>query len=224
MLETIFLLCAVVGGTVMVCQLVMTLLGASHDGAGDLHGDMHGDLGADHVSFDGDSSAGSHDIGHHHDTSWLFGVISFRTIVAALTFFGLGGYAAFSAGQGEAISLGIALVCGIAAMYGVYALMLAVYRLQSTGTQNIKNAVGQRGSVLVPIPPNEGGIGKIHVAMQGRLVELSAMTGHAEKLPTGARIEVVEVLGPATVRIVPIVETEDVDRETNSSETSAQTD
>ena len=202
MLETIFLFCAVIGGTVMVCQFAMTLLGAGDD--------FDTDFDAD-TGFDGDVSGDSREGGHHHDTSWLFGVISFRTLVAAVTFFGLSGYASSTAGQPPHLALIIAVVCGVAAMYGVYALMRAVYRLQSAGNQNIHSAVGQRGSVLVPVPANEEGVGKIQVTMQGRLVEFSSLTSHHEKLATGTRVEVVEVIGPSTVRIAPIVETDNSD-------------
>ncbi len=33
--------------------------------------------------------ADGHDAAHAHGSTWLFGVISFQTVVAALTFFGL---------------------------------------------------------------------------------------------------------------------------------------
>ena len=38
---------------------------------------------------------------HGHGSTWMFGVISFRTVVAALTFFGLAGLAHRSAGLAE---------------------------------------------------------------------------------------------------------------------------
>ena len=75
-METVYLVCAVVGGTVLVCQFVMTLLGLGGD---------H-DAGGDHdVAHD----AGHHEAGHDHDSSWLVGVLTFRTLVAALAFFGV---------------------------------------------------------------------------------------------------------------------------------------
>ena len=54
MLDTLFLMAAVVGGTVMVCQFLMTMLGLGDDGAdfgGD--GDIGGDVGVDVGDFDG---------------------------------------------------------------------------------------------------------------------------------------------------------------------------
>ena len=58
MLNTIFLTAAVVGGAVMVCQLVLSLLGLGEHGAA--HGHFgHGDFSADH--------AGGHYGGHDAD-------------------------------------------------------------------------------------------------------------------------------------------------------------
>ncbi|MGB6044221.1 MAG: hypothetical protein WBF93_13770 [Pirellulales bacterium] len=194
MLHTIFLICAVIGGTVLVCQFVLTLIGLGGEGA-DFDGHAGGDL---HVGADA---------GHgHHGTDWLFGVLSFRSVVAFLAFFGLAGYGSLGAGQTQPISLGIALVIGGAAMFGIYLLMRGISKLQDEGTRQINNAIGQRGSVLVPVPPNSSGVGKVHVSMQGRLEELSAMTEAAERLATGTPIEVVEVMGPQTVLVAPIIQ------------------
>ena len=49
---TLFLIAAVVGGTILVCQFALTLLGLGHDGGGLGHhmgGDFHGDA---HVGGD----------------------------------------------------------------------------------------------------------------------------------------------------------------------------
>src|SRR5437016_912426 len=88
MYETFFLVCAIVGGTLLLCQFLMSLIGFGdhHDACGDhdFHDagghDAHGDH-ADH----GDQA------GHH---TWFVGVLTFRSIVAAITFFGLGGLTA----------------------------------------------------------------------------------------------------------------------------------
>ena len=189
MLTTIFLYSAVVGTVIMVCQFAMTLLGVGDDGA-DMDADFDGD-----VSVDAD-----------HGSSWLFGVLSFRTLVAAVAFFGLGGYAALSSGQSEVVALLIAFGCGVAAMYGVYALLRGIYRLQADGTRRIDNAIGSRGSVLVPVPPGGSGVGKIQLKLQGRLVDVAAVSAGTEKLSTGTRVEVIEVLGPNTVRVERTVE------------------
>src|SRR6188768_3215085 len=74
-----FVLCAVIGGTILVCQFVLTLVGFGHDVgdmAHDVSVDMHTDALADaHGGGDGHGNESG-----HHGSSWLFGVISFRTI------------------------------------------------------------------------------------------------------------------------------------------------
>jgi len=204
MLSTIFLIAAIIGGTVMVCQFILTLLGMGHHGdvlGGDLHdGDLSGEPSG------GDSPAdGAHAHGDAHTLGdWLFGVLTLRTLVAAVAFFGIAGKAALAAGKSDNFALIVALVAGVAAMYGVYALMRAIYSLQSDGTLNIRNSLGQRGSVYIPIAGRRQGAGKLQLRMQGRLVELAAMTDHDERLATGVQVEVIEVIGPRMVLVAPV--------------------
>jgi hypothetical protein len=68
-MATFFMIFAVFGGTILICQLVLTLMGAM-DVGGDLDADG-GDAGfdADHggdVGFDADHDVGDHDLSHHH--------------------------------------------------------------------------------------------------------------------------------------------------------------
>src|SRR6476660_8625684 len=110
---TLFLIAAVVGSTILVCQFALTLLGLGHDSAGlghHLGGDFHGDahVGGDSHVF---HASGTHTDANEHDSSThLFSVISFRTLVAAIAFFGVGGRAAMSAGYAQSTSLILAMV------------------------------------------------------------------------------------------------------------------
>ncbi len=213
MLDKVFLIAAIVGGTVMVCQFLLTILGLGHhgDGLGDVHG---GDFAGGHADgLDAHSGDAAHAAAHdaHHDGAgrsigdWLFGVITLRTVVAALAFFGLTGKAMLAAGKPAGTSLGMAVAAGAAAMYGVYALMRAIYGFQSDGTFRIRSSLGQRGTVYIPIPAARQAAGKIQLKVQGRLVELAAMTTHGERLPTGTVVEVMEIIAPRTVLVAPVV-------------------
>jgi membrane protein implicated in regulation of membrane protease activity len=215
MLDTIFIVAAVIGGTVMICQFVLTLMGMGDDlsdgGAGDGDfadvGDAAGDLpdasGEHHTTL---ASAADGEM-PHHDTSWLFGVISLRTLVAAAAFFGVAGKAAASAGFSETKSLTIAVLAGLAAMYGMYWLMQAISRLTSSGNERIGNAVGCRGNVYIPIPANGQGAGKVQLSMQNRIVEFQAVTDESERLRTGETVEVVAVAGSDLVRVRRVAQT-----------------
>lgn len=189
----IFWVCAVLGGTVLICQFVMSLLGlADVDDIDVSHEIGHGgDAGVhDH--------AGDH---HHHGSNWFFGIVTFRTIVAALTFFGLSGLAARSANlQPDWLPLPIALFVGWCAMYAVHWMMQSLHRLKSEGTARIEYSVGQPGSVYLRIPASRGGAGKVTLTLQNRTMEFQAVTS-GDAIPTGARIVVTNVLGPDTVEV-----------------------
>jgi hypothetical protein len=189
-MEIAYLICAVLGGTLLVCQFVMTLMGLGGDDAG------------------GDDAGGDHDVHHdtthdHHGTNWFVGVLTFRTIVAALTFFGLAGLAAHSKGLEPELTFAVALAAGAGAMFFVGWLMQQLHRLNADGSVHIERAVGQAGTVYLKVPGRKGGAGKAHLTVQNRTVECQAITAH-EDLPTGARIVVVAVLNADTVEVAPV--------------------
>jgi hypothetical protein len=187
--ETIYLVCAIVGGTLLVCQFLLGLLGM---------GDHH-DAGADHDT--GHHGHGGQDPDDQH--SWFVGVLTYRSIVAALTFFGLVGLASYVNFEHDAeLSLGIAVAGGAVALFSVAYLMRLLNRLKSDGTVRIERAVGQSGTVYLTIPGQKTGVGKVTLRLQNRTVEYQALTPH-QQLPTGSKIVVTAVLGPGTVEVVP---------------------
>jgi membrane protein implicated in regulation of membrane protease activity len=214
MLDMIFLVAAVIGGTIMVCQFVLTLVGMGGHGAdagtdvadvtGDVHvgGDFHGDVGDAAGDFHGDAAGDAPESDYQHpDSSRLFGVLSFRTLVAAAAFFGVAGKAASSAGYAPATSLILAMLVGLAAMYGMYLLMRGISQLSSSGTERIRNALGRPATVYVPIPAALSGAGKVQLSMQNRVVEYQAVTDDDQPLATGEAVRVVAVAGSDVVRV-----------------------
>ena len=196
-MEIVYLVCATIGGTILVCQFVMTVFGLVGDSV-DFDTDV--DL-PDDIDFSGDSQ---HAVSH--GSTWLFSVISFKTIVAALTFFGLAGMASRTGELPGLWSFVIALACGGAAMLLVHWMMKGLYKLNQDGSLRIERSVGRRGRVYVPIPGGKSGEGKIQLKLQNRIVELKAMTSEAEKLPTGARVVISRLLTPTTVEVARIPE------------------
>ena len=197
-MENIFTACAVFGGTLLICQTIMTLIGfgADHELGGDHEFGVDHDFAGDH------GDAGEHpDHGGHHGATWFFGVITFRTVVAAVTFFGLTGMSARTNGIDAVPSLAIALLGGFTAMYAVYWMMRQLHRLHADGSVRIDRAVGMTGSVYLRVPASHQGAGKIQLNLQNRTVELIAWTEQAE-LPTGASVVVTKVVGPDTVEVV----------------------
>lgn len=184
-MTTFYLVCAAVGCTVLAIQLVLTILGFDSDGTDVL------DAGSDvpHIEMP------------VHDASWFFGVLSFRALVAAVAFFGLGGLAGQTAGLGSAIALMGAVLCGALAMIGVAWLMRLFLGLRAEGTIHIENAIGMPAVVYLSIPPAGQGAGKVTVTVQERTMEYAAVTTDSEPLPTGAQVTVVGLAGTDTVEV-----------------------
>jgi hypothetical protein len=229
-MEMLFVICAVLGGTLLIAQFALGMLGFGHEG---LDHDLAADAGHDFAghdvaslggdSHDGDShdgsAAGSASVEHHaggaaheqtqshsstaHDSTALFKVLTFRTVVAATVFFGLAGLAAESAELPSPQPLLVALASGAAAMYAVFYLMQSLGRLKADGTQRISGAIGREGIVYLGIPAAHGGAGKIHLTLQNRLVEYEAKTAGAP-LTTGTRIVVVDVIGSGVVEVAAV--------------------
>ena len=198
-MTTLFLICSVVGGTVLVCQFVMIVIGLGGDH--DLSTDGHVDVPHDAGGFDADVADADHSEAADHDNStWFFKVITFRTVVAAFTFFGLAGMAATASGMGPWQTIAVAVCAGAAAMFGVHWLMLQIERLNADGTVRINEAVGMTGMVYLRIPANNAGAGKVQINLQNRTVELLAFTA-AEEIPTGTSVVVLTVVGPDSVAV-----------------------
>jgi hypothetical protein len=195
-METLYLVCAVLGVTVLAFQFLMGILGLGHHhDLGDGH-DFHDGGGHDHDGHDHDGHAA-----HEHATSRFARVLTLRTLVAGLAFFGLAGLAA-SAGQlPPAAAFAIALGAGAGALYGVAWLMGTLQRLRAEGTARIEGAVGQTGTVYLTIPAARAGAGKVLLNLQNRTVEYQAVTA-AASLPTGTPVTVVAVVSPGTVEVI----------------------
>lgn len=189
---TVYMVCAVVGGVVLILQMLLTLIGigADHDlgldaaGAGDGIGDVHTDFG------------------DHHGSSHFFGVLSFRSLMAALAFFGLGGLWALQEEFGTYFAFVAALGAAAGAMFAVAWMMRLMAGLAYEGTVRVENAVGQMGTVYLAIPGENTGVGKVTVTVQSQSLEFDAVTPH-ESIPTGATITVVGLAGPNTLEVEP---------------------
>ncbi len=187
-MNTLFLVCAGAGGTLIVCQFLLSLLG----------------VGGDHHGFGGDH--GGHDSGHggNHEThaeNWFLGLLTFKTVSTAVTFFGLGGLTAQYYDLPPASVLIAAVLAGLSAFYLVAMMMKGMAKLRADGTVNIDAAVGRHGTVYLRIPGFKAGPGKVTLNLQNRTVELEAVTFGPE-LPTGTPITVREVLEGGIVEVI----------------------
>lgn len=206
---SLFLVCATIGGAVFLFQFLLSVLGAgieSFDIADDLPTDIPHDVDVPH---DFDIPHDMADAGGHvvdHGSTLFFGILTLKTVMAALMFFGLSGIAAIEAGQSQIIALAIAIAAGLCAMYGVHYLMKMLFRLRHDGTAKIQRTVGSRGTVYIPIPANEEGRGRVQLRSQGRILEYAAVTPSPIELATGTPIEVISIVSPSVVEVEPVIE------------------
>jgi len=203
-MDTVYLICAVVGGTMIVCQFLLTLLGlgGSHDTGG--HVGLDGAAGHD---LSHDLAGTGHDAAHDSEPNWFLSMLTIRTLSAALAFFGLAGSAA-SHHVEPLQALGIAILAGAVAFFFVGWMLRLLTKLNVDGSARIERAVGSRGTVYLSIPAARAGVGKVHVSLLNRTHEYKAITSKEESLPTGAKIVVVSIVSADTVEVAPFSETE----------------
>ena len=174
-MNTLFLACAIVGGVVLLAQLVLGAIGAEH-----------------------------HDVGGHDTPSDGLNLLSVRALSAGIAFFGVGGLGAHALGLPAFLSVIAAVLLGSGAMLGVAVVMRSMLGLERDASVNIERAVGASGTVYVPVPAASGGVGKVTLTLQGRTVEYQAVTTEAQSLPTGMPVLVVDIRGHDTVEVVPL--------------------
>lgn len=170
MLDSLFVISAIVGGGAFAIRTILMLLGAGHDG----------DLGVD--------SSG----GVHSDSDLGTRLLSIQGIAAFLMMFGLVGLALTrETGVGHLPAIALSFAAGIAAMWVVARVMTLMLRLQSSGTLDLAHAVGEQGTVYLTVRPGSGG--QVQVAIRGRLGTYEAQTDGLQEIPTGRAVLVVAV-------------------------------
>ncbi|MGL6225037.1 MAG: hypothetical protein ACRC10_00230 [Thermoguttaceae bacterium] len=195
MLTTLlFLGCALFGGTIMLFQFLLMLLGFGGSEVADMP-DFNG-TPTDHLE--------------HPSSHGMFRIISFRTLIAGLTFFGLGGLAGISGADyfgvdpkfRDLIGIASALLLGFSALLLVYYLYSKMYSLRYDGSVLMETLPSAKGTVYVKIPANKGLGGKVLVNHQGRTMEYEAMTP-GEALASGTPITVTRVVAENLLEVTP---------------------
>ena len=183
-LNTIYLICAIGGGTVLLLRLVMMIIGLDHGETPDSGVDL------DH---DGSVDAPDGNVGMK--------LLSLQSIAGFFTMFGLVGLGLLQVKAGPIWSLLGALAAGLVTAWVTAMIFYQMRRLQSEGTMVIQDAIGQIGSVYLTIP--EQGTGVVSVAVKGTLRSLDAMSETGQRIPTGA---MVRVTGVTAGKILMVVE------------------
>jgi membrane protein implicated in regulation of membrane protease activity len=176
-MTTLFLYCAAIGGTILVLQFLMLLLG----------------VGGDH-SLEGDVG---------HDQSSFLKLFSLQAICTFATFFGLVGIGTEGLHWSTSAVVGAATLAGAAALWFVAKVMRGLSRMHSDGNVDLRNAIGHAANVYLHVPPPGQGHGRVLVIVQGRTVECAAVST-AAAIPTGAEVRVVECRDDETLVVEPL--------------------
>lgn len=132
------------------------------------------------------------------------GIFSIRSIGAFFTGFGWTGVSMLQAGHGVGAATFAATVVGVIFLGIVLYLMRYLHSLREEGTLDYANAIGNVGSVYLPVPPTRKGLGQVEVMVQERLKIVQALTDHPEKIGNRVAVRVTELVDAQTILVVPL--------------------
>jgi membrane protein implicated in regulation of membrane protease activity len=141
----------------------------------------------DHASGDADGS-----VEHDHGMDYQFFTI--RNMIAFFMMFGWTGIASHYGGLGKTATVLLAFAAGSIVVILTVLILKNMSRLRHSGTMNIANAINLTGTTYLFIPANRGGMGKVHIKVQGSLRELQAVTDDDTEIATGSLIRVKNII------------------------------
>jgi hypothetical protein len=171
-LEHVYWIIAVAGSVVLLVQLVMAFASGL-----DFH--VEGDVAA---------HSGT-DINLPH-----FQLLTIRNVVAFFVIFGWVGIAMIHANATVPLTIIVSFCCGLIMMVLVAAIFVGLSKLQTSGNGDVSLAKGSEAQVYLTIPPARKSGGKIEVVLQGKKVEMDALTDDSLPLLTGVSVKIKEVL------------------------------
>jgi len=151
--------------------------------------------------FGMDDASGGVDIPDHDSGMSIFSV---RGITAFFTGFGWTGVICTKSGMALIPSVAIAFVVGSSLMLLIYLMMRSLMRLQSSGTLDYSNAVGQIATVYLTISPVQRPGGQVEVMIQGRLVTAEALQKGSQPLSPGTKVKIVDKIGLTALLVEPL--------------------
>ena len=153
------------------------------------------------ANVDVDVDADVSDTSGHHAGADLR-IFTVRGFIVFFTLFGWAGIAFTRASIPGLIVIIIAFLIGFGAMLLVAWLFKFLHSLGESGTTQIANAIGKRGTVYFTIPGGGQTTGQIQITFQGSFHTLDAITYDKEDIKTGTNVKVSEVLEDGTLVVV----------------------
>lgn len=185
MLRTYWII-AGIASLIFVIQTILTFIGVDGvDGA-------DGGDGAD-VDFGGDTD--THSGG--------FPVFSIRNLANFLLGFGWGGVCFYQTFSSRSLVMICAFMTGAVFVVVFFLIVKVFLKLSRDNTFRIDDTLNKTADVYLGIPPEKSGKGKIQISVKGSVHELTALTA-GERIPTGAKARVTEIIDGQTVMVVRI--------------------
>ena len=180
-------------------QLIAALIGLDDDGGDDVGdgADFDGDVDDFEAGADADADG----------TVVAFKLLSIRAIVTFCTLFTWGSALYLSRGESIVRSLGISTIWGLAGMGCVALLLSLLPKLAHTGTKRIATSLGAHGTVYLDIPAE--GLGEVRIAVSDVISFVKARTHSGAAIKSGTPVVVTRILGPATVEVEVLSQTEE---------------
>jgi hypothetical protein len=204
------LACVAIPGTILlIVQTLLLVLGGAvgHDADSTQfdHGGAELDDGDHDFAADRDfdyTDANSHDMANSGDGLRVFTI---RGLVAFSAVGGWTGLALWDASRNAAVTLLGAAVAGSAALVFAAFVIKWALKLQEAGNINPRNALAQIATVYIPIQPKRSHVGQVTLMLQGRYIEMDAVTDNENPLKTGQTVQVVAIQGASTLVVNPVV-------------------
>ena len=173
----IYFVLGCVASVLLLIQFIMLLIGFAGDG--DI--DIGGDGGPD---FDGDADGG-------------IGIFTLKGLVGFFAIGGWVGVACVMGGLKDGWTIVVSIICGLVAFVAIGFAYKAIRKLQADGAIDNRNAIGKVAEVYLKIPAKGEGHGKLSIVIQGKLVEMDAVTDEEEPILTGKEVKVIGLVGGA---------------------------
>ncbi len=172
---------AIFASLVFIIQSVMTFIGM----------DSNTDFDA---SFEGDMSVDG------GGESTPFQLFTFRNLINFLLGFSWTAIAVRASTESTATILIASVIVGVLLVAAVIFLFKWMSGMQQSGTIDMNEAVGSKGSVYLTVPAHRSGEGKVQITVRGAIREYDALTD-GERLMNETPIRVVQVLNGHTVLV-----------------------
>jgi hypothetical protein len=177
--EHVYWIIAIAASTLLAVQLIIACASGF---------EFHmGSMGSDLGSHGGDA-------GHHGDMGMPhFQLLTIRNVVAFFSLFGWTGLAFFHQGLPLWAVVLLSCLCGFVMMVLTAAIFYSLYKLQGDGNVNYDSAKGLKATVYLKVPPVGQGMGQVRVVLQGKIIEMEAVSTSTEEIPTGSNVLIKEV-------------------------------